>query len=292
MSGGKKHSKSDLKLQIVSDLHLEFRPDDLDFLVPSAPILCLLGDVCVIGTNEDFKVYKKFIETIYDKYDLILHVPGNHEYYNQTMKGKDTNCTMERINLRLRNFAKKKAKLHILNNNMLRIKIGSQKYNIIGTTLWTYVKPEDYGEIQGHMNDYRYIHVREKGKPRGFKVKDMQALHKLAVSCIKRFVTISKKEGANCVLLTHHKPFVEKGDLFSQAYETDMMYMFGDPIRLIAYGHTHQALNKTIKGVKVISNPRGYPRQRTGFKSDFSIYVPKKKSPRKQNTSTRTRRKK
>jgi hypothetical protein len=38
----------------VSDLHLEFRKNDLTFLIPSAPILCLLGDICVLGDDSDF----------------------------------------------------------------------------------------------------------------------------------------------------------------------------------------------------------------------------------------------
>lgn len=273
MSGGSKHSKSSLKLQIVSDLHLEFRPDDIDFLIPSAPVLCLLGDICVIGTDEDFDTYKKFIANVQDKYEVIIHVPGNHEYYNKTQRGKDTNCTIDKINSRLKTFAKTVKNLHILNNNMLKLQIGKKKYFLIGTTMWTHVDTKDYATIQSAMNDYKYIHVRDKNGVRNFQVEDMQNLHKKAVTCVKKFMTMGKKAGAKCVLLTHHKAFREKTDTFSQAYESDLSFLFNDPIVLVAYGHTHKAFNGKVNKIKTVSNPRGYPREKTKFNNKFSIYV-------------------
>ena len=51
-----------LKIQIVSDTHLEFRGDNFKKLIkPSAPILFLLGDICACGESNDFDTYKKFI---------------------------------------------------------------------------------------------------------------------------------------------------------------------------------------------------------------------------------------
>lgn len=275
MNGGsRKRAKSSLKLQIVSDLHLEFRPDNLNFLVPSAPVLCLLGDICVIGTDEDFQTYKNFIETIYDNYDVIIHVPGNHEYYNRTQRGIDTNCTIEKIDARLRDYAKTKKKLHFLNNNMIKLQIGKIKYYLIGTTMWTYVNPENHSMIQNAMNDYKYIHVRENGQVRNFRISDMQKLHRKAVKCVKRFITLGKKAGAKCVLLTHHKAFREKTDSFSQAYESDLSYLFQEPVSLVAHGHTHKAFNGKVNKIRTVSNPRGYPQEKTKFNNKFAIYIP------------------
>ena len=51
-----------VKIQIVSDIHLEFRGENFNKIIkPSAPILCLLGDVCACGNDGDFLVYKKFV---------------------------------------------------------------------------------------------------------------------------------------------------------------------------------------------------------------------------------------
>lgn len=263
-----------LKLQIVSDLHLEFRPNDLDFIVPSAPVLCLLGDICVIGTNEDFETYKQFIKTIYDKFEIIIHVPGNHEYYNKTQRGKDTEYTVDKINHRLKTYAAGLPKLHILINNMLKLSVGKTLYHIIGSTLWTHVDLINYRTIQNSMNDYKYIHFRDQdGTPRNYKVEDMQNMHKKCVSCIKRFISLSKKAGAKCVLLTHHKPFKEESDVLAQAYESNLLDLFVDPVVLVAYGHTHKRFNGKVNKIKTVSNPRGYPGQRTLFNNKFTISV-------------------
>lgn len=279
MSGSIKSEKrpyaTKLKLQIVSDLHLEFRPNDLDFIIPSAPILCLLGDICVIGTNEDFETYKRFINTIYDKFNLIIHVPGNHEYYNKTQRGKDTECTVDKINARLKTFAKTHTKLHVLNNNMLKLKVGKTNYCIIGSTLWTYVDPKDYKTVQNSMNDYKYIHFRdnETGFSRNYKIEDMQKLHKKCVSCIRKFITMAKNAHAKCIILTHHKAFREKTDVFSQAYESDLPDLFTYPVVLVAYGHTHKKFNGKVNKIKTVSNPRGYPGERTLFDNKFTVSV-------------------
>lgn len=272
----KRQTLPKLKLQIVSDLHLEFRPDDLNFIVPSAPILCLLGDICVVGTDEDFETYKRFIDTIYESFEIIIHVPGNHEYYNKTQSGKDTECTIDKVNSRLKNYAKTRPKLHVLINNMLKLKIEKTNYYIIGTTLWTYVNPKDYKSIQSAMNDYRYIHIRDKetARSRNYKIEDMQALHKRCVRCVKRFMAMAKKANAKCILLTHHKAFKENSDSFAQAYESDLVAdLFVEPLVLTAYGHTHKKYNGFINKIKTVSNPRGYPGERTSFNPGFTVSV-------------------
>ena len=58
-----------VKIQIVSDIHLEFRGENFQKIIkPSAPILFLLGDICACGTTDDFNIYKKFITFISTKF--------------------------------------------------------------------------------------------------------------------------------------------------------------------------------------------------------------------------------
>ncbi|EPJ2812714.1 serine/threonine protein phosphatase, partial [Pseudomonas putida] len=39
------------------------------------------------------------------------------------------------------------------------------------------------------------------------------------------------------------------------------------------FGHTHHAVDTIVSGCRLISNPRGYPGERTGFSPDFTIEV-------------------
>ncbi|TNB07926.1 serine/threonine protein phosphatase, partial [Klebsiella pneumoniae] len=39
------------------------------------------------------------------------------------------------------------------------------------------------------------------------------------------------------------------------------------------FGHTHHAIDTVISGCRLVSNPKGYPRERTGFSPAFTIEV-------------------
>ena len=71
-----------LKLQIVSDLHIEYKnntvPDPLDLITPEADILVLAGD---IGSLYKFDQLRNFMVKLCEYFQLVLYVPGNHEYY-------------------------------------------------------------------------------------------------------------------------------------------------------------------------------------------------------------------
>jgi predicted phosphodiesterase len=266
-----------LKLQIVSDLHLEFRDPKkgYDFLKPCAPILVICGDACVLGTAVDFSKYEKFITYIYDKYEHIIHVPGNHEYYTNTTKNAKGRMSMKQIDEKMKEFIKWYPKLHYLNNSVFRLKINSNLYYFIGTTMWTKIAKNEMEFAQESMNDYTYIVVDGPEQKHAFSPMDAVLLHKKATGFLKRAIERAKNDGANAIIITHHKPYDsdEKTD-FSKIYEVDMRKFMQSPVKAWFYGHTHQHDNTTINGVKIISNPHGYPFQRgVGYVPGFCVEV-------------------
>jgi len=42
---------------------------------------------------------------------------------------------------------------------------------------------------------------------------------------------------------------------------------------LWVFGHTHEATDVELAGCRVISNPRGYPEESTGFDPYFEIQI-------------------
>ena len=44
-----------------------------------------------------------------------------------------------------------------------------------------------------------------------------------------------------------------------------MIKYMTSPIKLVIYGHTHKFYSKEINGIRFVSNPRGYPYERTGY---------------------------
>jgi 3',5'-cyclic AMP phosphodiesterase CpdA len=72
-----------MRLQIASDLHLEF-PENRDFIALNplqiaGDILILAGDIVPLLHIER---YRNFFDLIADKYEHTDWVPGNHEYYH------------------------------------------------------------------------------------------------------------------------------------------------------------------------------------------------------------------
>lgn len=274
------------KIQIVSDTHLEFRGDNFKKLIkPSAPILFLLGDICVCGTTDDWMTYQKFIKFISPQYQYIFHVPGNHEYYtsNRNITEQDT---ISGIDHKLKKFAKTIKNFFVLNNNTVRLKIGKKNCVFIGTTLWTGVAKVNRPTIQATMNDYAMNWIANKKpktpvekknwKPfRHYNVEDMTKLHVKAVRYVARELE-KVKSNEIAILLTHHKSVRDKpiNDILSQAYETDLAgVIIKPPLKLACWGHTHDKYDKIVNGVRCVSNPKGYIGENTKFDPTFTVTI-------------------
>ena len=278
-----------VKIQIVSDIHLEFRGENFQRIIkPSVPILLLLGDICACGENNDFNTYKKFIQFLSPKFKYIFHVPGNHEYYTSGNQKITLNDTIPGIDLKLRKFAKEFDNVHFLNNNTKRIKIGRKTYVFIGSTLWSGVRPEDRKMVGNMMNDYEHIYMPNP-KPKGisyadanvwknvrkYNIDDMSKIHAKSVRYIKKEMSEVKPE-ETAILLTHHKPVRDAAlsEIISQAYETDLKdVIICPPFKLAGFGHTHVKYDKIISSVRVVSNPKGYISQKTNFDNTFTVDI-------------------
>lgn len=275
-------------IQIVSDLHLEFRGYNFKNIIkPSAPILCLLGDICACSTDDDWDVYTQFIKYISPQFKYILHIPGNHEYYTTTKNLTKFN-TMSYINSKIKRFAKSMPNVFFLNNNTLRLNLNSKNYVFIGTTMWTGILKKNRNEIQNSMNDYCSIYyLNEKPKSeedkvdwksiRRYNVEDMSKIHIKSVRyVIKELKNTNPSD--NVVILTHHKIYRSKPlyDIISHAYETDLFPNIIKPqknLKLIAYGHTHVKDDRVIEKVRIVSNPKGYPNQQTKYNNTFIVTI-------------------
>ena len=283
-----------INLQIVSDLHLEFRGNNFTNIIkPSAPILCLLGDICACGNDNDFNVYKNFIQFISTKFMYIFHVPGNHEYY--ATKSSSQQNTMHKINLKIRAFLKKYNNIFYMTDNMVQLNINQKNYVFIGSTLWTCIQQKDKKMISNRMNDYYNIYMpinqsdvivpnskilklqSETSTIRRYNVEDMSYLHNKSVRFINRSIKKLNKTDIG-IILTHHKPYRSKPitDIISQAYETGLIgsvIKLPSNIKVWGYGHTHVKDDTKILHTRIVSNPKGYPSQKTLFKSDFTVDV-------------------
>lgn len=260
-----------LKIQFVSDLHLEFiDKGDYKIINPTGDILILAGDIVPGSQSKEMKKFIQFLNHHSPKFLYIFHVPGNHEYWS----GSQTHhaVPVQDICTKFRSLRKMFPNYYFMNRGEFRFTYKNKKYLIIGATLWTKIPKPEMREVQSQMRDYTYIWIREKGSVRKLLPEDTYRIHMEH----SRFITKSVRESGrdeNIILITHHKPTVDLGR--GVAYETDMTGAFlKPPIKLAIHGHTHVLYNKNINGVKVVSNPKGYHgSQNTGFKTSWTISI-------------------
>ncbi|MBL4694511.1 metallophosphoesterase [Candidatus Gracilibacteria bacterium] len=264
-----------LHLQIVSDLHLEFwPPSNLPKLIrPSAPILALLGDTCCVGSDSDYDVFCRYIRALLPSFEHILIVPGNHEYYTQPRrKGYD----MRECNARMRTFCGSSPKLHFMHNTVWNVRVGKTRYAIIGSVLWSSISPKKQRAMRNLMSDYKYVQVGASGSKskRRLTPADVNKMFCRNVRFIRAALSDARKKNEVAIVLTHHKPYLsETSCAYQSAYESDCSALFTAPLALWCYGHTHRRDYCTIGGTTLVSNPKGYPRQRTRFSHSQSILV-------------------
>ena len=246
-----------MKIQILSDLHLEFR-GKYPTISTKADIIVVAGDLA--ASTPATGTFWAWVRT---KTDVpILYVLGNHEFYGH--------CWPDIID-NYRRVAEDH-RITVLENDTF---IYNGIY-FLGTTLWTDL---DSGKCIpaaiNSMNDFYYIR-KKKGK---FQVQDWLNAHKQAVGWLEDELT--KQKHSTKVVITHHGPSfylvseMFKGDVLNGAFfaQLDNLILHANP-DLWLYGHSHCFCDKEIGSTRCIANPRGYPYEdTTGFKDPFLIEV-------------------
>jgi len=243
-----------MKIQLVSDLHLEFGTITLEN--NGADILILSGDICVAQgfTLKYRELFLNFFNDVCSKFKEVIYVLGNHEHYNGDFALTETLLKEELEHL---------LNLHILEKKSVTI----DDVMFIGATIWTDMNkndPNTLWEVRRRMNDFRII--RNTNSEYGL----LDPSHVVN----EHFETLSyiQKEVDNIpqgkvVVVGHHapsrlslKPRYERENLINGAYSSELSEFILDrpQIKLWTHGHTHDSFDYMIGSTRVVCNPRGY----------------------------------
>jgi predicted phosphodiesterase len=233
-----------MKIQICSDLHLEFSKNrewlKHNPLVPKSEILIIAGDTYYLERD-----YSKldFINKISKDFKHVYLIPGNHEYYG----GYDAATALFSRQIEI------KKNVHMLNNTSVQI----GDVNFIFSTLWSKIE-KNVNEIKRGMNDFRLIKFEEER----FTINDYNMIHNKAFDFISNEI---KKEGKK-VVITHHLPSEHcnadefKGSNLNEAFCVEKTeFILNSNVDYWIYGHSHR--NKDdfkIGNTKMITNQFGY----------------------------------
>lgn len=239
-----------MKIVYMSDLHNEFGVMPVEDM-GEGDVLILAGDIVTLDSMHRPKVLGKengqdWFNEVSEKYEHIVYVTGNHEYYNENMRSVDTVLSADLPD-----------SVHFLNNT-------SCKLNGVwfhGCTLWTaFATPLADMHAEKRMNDFLIIRFdNEEGEEKRFKPWNARQLHETSVYYLENNV----KEGD--VVVTHHAPSFESvhltfaGDTLNEAYASDLseLILKTKPSNWI-HGHMHHSTQYEIGDTTVRLNPRGY----------------------------------
>jgi predicted phosphodiesterase len=237
-------SKEEVSVQYMSDLHLERIKYNYQ-IVRAAPILILAGD---IGRFCDYDLYRNFLAQQCDKFDSVLLVAGNHEFYGcSRAEGLDAAAKLVKD-------PGMHGRLYFLNRD--RMDFPDSNLIILGCTLQSHIAP-DYTAL---TNDFRRIKDWTVGAHNEEHNKDLdwlrESLHSLSASNPK----------PNIVIVTHYAPLSERtchpgkehnavSQCFcSNALENLQQTQGMDHVSHWIFGHTHWNVKFPVGQTIVRSN--------------------------------------
>jgi predicted phosphodiesterase len=244
-----------MKIQVLSDLHLEFSPFRLEKYA-DAKGLILAGDIGDPCSSAYFELLKQASES----FEWVVVVRGNHECYGMTITR-----TGEKIGTVCAQFPN----VHYLQKKHLDV---GEDVRIIGATLWSDVMDYQRSEVSTFIADYRKI--------RDWSVEMNNHEHFMDAKFIKSEIGKARLDHKKLVVVTHHAPHTRGtsrkehlGSSLSSAFASDLSPLFVSPIVAWVYGHTHWSNVQNVGDVMLISNQRGYGDEETAFDPKFTFDV-------------------
>ena len=242
------------RIQILSDLHLELGQQYSSYRFPAlAPILLLAGDV---GRIIDFEGYLQFLEAQVCRFEVVLLVLGNHEFY-----GMDHFTGMEKARFLTQQPSLKK-KVILLDRT--RWDDPNSQLSILGCTLWSDIPDDSSSIVKSRINDFKRIN--------DWSVQKNNGLHREDVAWLREQVHLISSQntddnGRRLLVATHHAPCVDGTSRPEQvanpwtcAFATDLIsgQESWNGIRVWVFGHTHYTNDFVSNGIRLVSNQRGY----------------------------------
>jgi hypothetical protein len=268
-----------MKIQLLSDLHLEVHPQWQPRPAPGADVLVLAGDVGSYQsgsalTGDDFGLAR--FSPRHGWPTPVLYVPGNHEY-----DGLDFDATHERLRALCAQLGITWLEREVMVMNGVRF---------VGTTLWTdfdalgVSAPDTAGRLKAREKAFRAadFYLVKTGAMRGGEPFMARGWRELGLACQAWLRdALQQPFDGPTVVVTHFAPSLRSADPryglvpgtagFCNALD-DLL----PRATLWLHGHLHCQQDYLHNGCRVLANTLGYARkgEQEGFREQFVIDVP------------------
>jgi Icc-related predicted phosphoesterase len=280
-----------MKIQLASDLHLEFE----DVIIKNdtgADVLILSGDILVADDlrnqpadlsladipNEGYGRarralrYRDFFLRVSFQYKHVIYVMGNHEHYH----GKfDKSADIIREALGYLNIHN----VHLLDRDTKLI----DGVHFIGGTMWTDCNkgdPMTLYHLEQCMTDFRVIRIAGENFKKFLPNRTVMEFTKTR----DYFKTVIENlpQDATVVVCSHHAPshlsihdMYKHDKLMNGGYSSDLSEFILDrpKIKAWTHGHMHNNFDYLVGDTRVMCNPKGYPGENDQFDFNFVFEV-------------------
>lgn len=233
-----------MKIFFISDIQLEQYNNKNYYISLPNPnnidILAIAGD---LGELQYYDKYIQFLDIITSLYNIVILVPGNHEYYNLTID-KGNKILNDIMNI------DKYKNLYILNDNYIII----GNYIFFGSCLWSNLTKHTKmpRKVSIYNNNYNYINIDE-----------WKLLHNQSLSNIYKIIDISKQLNKKLIIITHYPPINDnvlsprhEGNKLQDLYTNSLHnIMLNFNIYIWVYGHSgYNYIDRKVGNTLVITN--------------------------------------
>lgn len=225
------------KYSLVSDLHL-------DHPQPKTPPF--EQNVIVAGDCGNGLIGLKYLNKLKRKGHFVFAVDGNHEHYANTAEGRSVEET-------------EGAFYDGLDQSICEIV--DESLMIVGSNGWYTVS--DFFAWNSYMNDSRCCGI------------SAEQVNQLAHDDALYIDEMLSSWSGRAIVVTHTAPTMASldprfdGHFSNEWYWNPMMEPLlakhRDKIAVWHHGHTHAAVDVIVDGVRIVTNPRGYPAENPGW---------------------------
>lgn len=252
---------------LASDLHLEFG-EKFEVPKPESPgkhICILAGDI----GHPTKPHYKEFLVKTRKKFDEVVVILGNHEYFSKNKRKLHAN--IQEVIATAKAVAENTGCI-LLDRDVYTLP--DEKISILGCTLWSHIKPEEYYTAKQGDSDFRNVYL---GGGDYLTPPLYDEWHQRDLEWLTREIT--ERPDENLVIVTHHCPTMRVIDpIYHQSplnmcYVTDLEYLFKDSVKIWTCGHSHRRGSCLVNERWCALNPRGYPSENREFQPlSFSFF--------------------
>jgi len=226
-----------MKFSLISDMHIN-HPQ------PRTPYDQLEHIVVVAGDTDNGLGGLKYLQKLKNKGYTVIATHGNHEHYSNVAQDRTMCDTINRFQQDHPDF----------------YDFGKDVPLFVARNGWYIVKDEPLW--YNYMNDGRYG---------GFGADEVNSWAKMDSIRVKSVLRLAQLTNRKVVVVTHTAPCEESlnqeyKDHYSQSWYWNplmrpLLEEYKDTIAVWCHGHTHAQADVVVDGVRVVANPRGYPRE-------------------------------